>query len=106
MILSNLRSSGGAPQLATTYIVAVHVSTGGTTVEHITEVIWVNETFKSGRTTVAKIIEYIDNGHIAKVSDGKTSAIVEVVRPKGGKPYIRTTADKTKKDNLLSLPPC
>lgn len=94
------------------FIVAIRLSSNGTGVEHITEVIWVNDAFKSGRSPTSAIITFIEDAKkpgksgsgVVKVSDGKEQAVVEVVRPKVGEPYIRTTADATRRDNLLSLP--
>lgn len=85
------------------YIVAVRMAAGGTKCEHISDVIWVQANFASGRCPVATMVDFINKnpGTIA-VTDGKTKAAVEVVNAKP--PYIRSEKDASKTDNLLNLP--
>jgi len=85
------------------YVVAVHLS-GGQRREHIAEVIWVDsKSFKSGRCTTATMVDFVNKypGQ-ARVTDGNTTASVEVVNAKP--PYLRSEADPSKADNLLSIP--
>jgi hypothetical protein len=90
--------------LGTIHIAAVRLSSGGSATHHITSVVFVEPSFKGGACNTADLIKWLDQGNVAKVNDGKTAASVEVVRPQSGNPYIRTTPDKTKTDNLLSIP--
>lgn len=48
---------------------------------------------------------YIKGGQTFHVKVDRYDVRVEAYESHGGK-YIRTTPDATKKDNLLSLPPC
>ena len=87
------------------YIAAVRLAEGGTGVEHIAEVIWMSSNHASGKDSVVTVVSAVDeNPGLVKVSDGNTETDVEVVRPQGRRPYIRTTADRSKRDNLLDLP--
>jgi len=57
--------------------------------------------------TREEVIRLIDNRtDTFYVSVPAGTARVEVVRPTGRAPYIRTKPDATGKDNLLSLPQC
>ncbi len=86
------------------YIAAIHMA-GGSTHEHVSEVIWMNETsFESGKTLTAEMVKYIDDGNSVRVSDGNTRVSVGVVRERGKAPFLRTYADKKWTDNLLALP--
>lgn len=86
------------------YVVAVHLS-GGTRHEHIATVLWVNEsTMKSGISTIAGMVGFIDGKNSVMVSDGATKTSVGVVRDGSKPPYIRSYADNKWTDNLLSLP--
>jgi hypothetical protein len=85
------------------YIAAVHMA-GGTQHEHISDLIWMNQsTYKSGKSTKAEMVKFIDDGNAAKVSDGTTHATIGVVRETGKAPYLRTFADKKWTDNLLAV---
>lgn len=81
-------------------IIAVHME-GGERHEHIAEVKWVEAT-KEGQSTRAKMVEFIEGGGKAYVTDGANTVDVGVVNatPK----YIRTYADGKWTDNLLALP--
>lgn len=83
-------------------ITAVHM-VGGTQHEHIAEVKWVNrETNAIGSSTREGMVDWIEKGGQATVSDGRNTVAVGVVNatPK----YIRTHADGKWTDNLLALP--
>ena len=86
------------------YIVGVELTPGGTGVHHISKVFWVSDRFQSVIVDAAGIIDYIANGNVVKVSDGKQETVVEVIRESGRTPFIRTSADQSKRDNLLELP--
>ncbi|AUJ23130.1 DUF3892 domain-containing protein [Virgibacillus dokdonensis] len=55
--------------------------------------------------TVAEVVKWIDKNYKYYYTnvDG-SEAEIESVHPAGRDPYIRTKANKTTKDNLLSLP--
>lgn len=55
--------------------------------------------------TIEDAVRYIDTGmEYFYTTSYYTKAIVETVHPYNGKPYIRTKANNTTQDNLLSLP--
>lgn len=55
--------------------------------------------------TKAQVVERIDKGDNYYYTQSSGSrAEVETVHPEGKKPYIRTKANRSTKDNLLSLP--
>lgn len=55
--------------------------------------------------TKAQVVKYIDQGmEYFYTVGGNSKAYVETVHPVGRDPYIRTKANSTTKDNLLSLP--
>lgn len=85
------------------YITHIRLS-GGSKHEHISEVKWKNPSSgDTGQSTVGSMVDFIDNkGGEAKVTDGRNTVNVGVVN--ANPPYIRTYADKTWTDNLLSLP--
>lgn len=58
---------------------------------------------ESGEGDVAEMVDEIKQG-TSVYSDGKPKAEVEIF-VLGNREYIRTKADKTVKNNLLSLPP-
>lgn len=54
---------------------------------------------------VDDVVVYIDSGiEYFYTTSYYTKASVETVHPYAGKPYIRTKANSTTKDNLLNLP--
>lgn len=72
-----------------------------TSTEHITHVKLAGGTVE----TVAQVVGYIDRGmEYFYTTSANTKAIVETVHPFGRPAYIRTKANSTTKDNLLSLP--
>lgn len=86
-------------------ITAIHLSQGGYAHEHITDVKWTSyEDDSSGQSTKAATIDWIDKGGKAYVASATTKVPVLVIRPQGGTPYLRTYANGTWTDNLLSLP--
>ena len=84
----------------------VRLSAGGYAHEHITDLRWVSyETSKSGDSSKSTIVNWIDvEGGTAYVESGTTKVPVRVVKPSGQTPYLRTQANRTWTDNLLSLP--
>lgn len=55
--------------------------------------------------TVEQVVRYLD----AKIeyyytTSSNSKALVQAVHPTHGRPYIRTKANQTAKDNLLNLP--
>lgn len=84
------------------YVAAVHMSSGGTRHEHIAEVIWMTDRFKSGKSSTAQIVAHLrEHPRPIEVTDGTTKATVEVVEAKP--PYIRSTKDGAMSDNLLKV---
>ena len=88
----------------TIFIAAVHMD-GGTQHEHVSQLVWVAEdTYKSGVSPTADLVNFIENGNPVMVGDGTTKVAVGVVKPQYGSSYLRTYADKKWTDNLLALP--
>ena len=55
--------------------------------------------------TVEQVVRYLDrNMEYYYTTSGYSRALVEAVHPTHGMPYIRTKANRTTSDNLLSLP--
>ncbi|MGL4697093.1 DUF3892 domain-containing protein [Enterococcus larvae] len=55
--------------------------------------------------TVAQVVKYLDlNMEYFYTTSASSRALVESVHPVGRPAYIRTKANATTKDNLLSLP--
>jgi trans-aconitate methyltransferase len=87
-------------------IIGVHMSNGGSRVEHIEQV----RSQENGATTastnyVSTVVNEIDNYRVSYYTQvGSAHAEVETVHPTGLRPYIRTKADGTVNDNLLKLP--
>jgi hypothetical protein len=72
-----------------------------TSTEHITHVKLSTGIIES----VPQVVAAIERGHeYYYTTSPYTRATVEVVRPTGRPPYIRTKANQTTRDNLLSLP--
>ena len=87
------------------YITAIHMA-GGSRHEHVAEHWWLNpSTGKTGQASTAGMVDYIedDEGEV-RVGGPDGPIQVGVVHPSTGKPYLRTYADKTWTDNILSLP--
>lgn len=84
------------------YITHVRLS-GGNQHEHITDVKWRNsQDGNVGQSTRAQMVEWLQAGNHAYVTDGTRTVEVGVV--KTTPPYIRTYADGQWTDNLLALP--
>jgi catechol-2,3-dioxygenase len=84
------------------YITAVHMS-GGENHEHIASVRWRNPTDSAtGETSRGQMVDWINEGGDARVSDGRSEAQVGVVD--ATPPFIRTHADNRWTNNLLALP--
>jgi hypothetical protein len=83
-----------------TQITQVHM-VGGYQHDHIASVRW-KTGGSSGESTRAQMVEFIEGGGKAYVTDGANTAYVGVVKatPK----FIRTYADGKWTDNLLALP--
>jgi hypothetical protein len=72
-----------------------------TSTEHITDV----RLSDGAEETKAQVVKYIDQGMEYYYTQSTGSrADVETVHPTGRTPYIRTKANNTTRDNLLSLP--
>jgi hypothetical protein len=87
-------------------IIGVHMSLGGSRVEHIEQVRWQENGVGAAKTAyVSTVINEIDNYGVSYYTQvGWAHAEVETVHPAGGrKPYIRTKSDGTLNDNLLKL---
>lgn len=55
--------------------------------------------------SISQVVLYVDNNHFYYYVNSFGNQIeVETVHPNGILPYIRTKANSTTKDNLLSLP--
>jgi hypothetical protein len=87
-------------------ITEIHMESGGTTHEHISNLKWKNTTTASeGQSTRQQIVDWLDiQGNQAVVQGKTTSVFVGVIRPQSEEPYVRTYADGVWTDNLLALP--
>lgn len=85
-------------------ITHVRLSSGGTTVEHITDVKGVNDNGTGFTETVAQVVMYLKRGLKYYVSVGGNTVDVTYSTSALGREYIKTKPDSTTKDNLLSLP--
>lgn len=85
------------------YIIAIHMSAGGTGLQHIEEVRWRDPaTNDKGQNTRAQMVAWIDNGGEARVESPQGGSVkVEVVR--ANPPYLKTAPNNVTSDNLLSL---
>ncbi|MFJ7082837.1 DUF3892 domain-containing protein [Streptomyces griseus] len=86
------------------YITAIHMS-GGAKHEHIERVRWENaSTLKPGESSRQEIVRWLEESreNEARVRSGTGSVQVGVVQ--ASPPYIRTYANGSWSDNLLSLP--
>lgn len=84
----------------------IRMSVGGTLHEHITDYRWVGyEDGEEGQSTRQKLVDWIaGEGGVAYVESAASRVLVGVVNPTHGHPYLRTYANETWTDNLLSLP--
>jgi hypothetical protein len=84
------------------FVTAIHL-VGGARSEHITSVRWRDPSDNStGQSTREQMVQWINGGGEARVTDGQRQVKVGVV--KTIPPYIRTHADGVWTDNLLALP--
>ncbi len=82
------------------------MSTGGYSVEHITDVKWNEGTSTSYSSTRAEMVAFVDqNPQGSAYVQGPYSRVdVTSVHPSGRPAYIKTVPNHTGTDNLLSLP--
>lgn len=86
-------------------ITGVSLALGGGTNEHITNAQWLNtDSDVSTRSTVAQLVTYVEQGNALYVGGNDGWNAVQVVRPAGRAPYLRSVKDNTPTDNLLYLP--
>jgi hypothetical protein len=84
------------------HVAAVHMSPGGSKHEHIADVIWVDDKFASGESTVSAVIDFLrKNPGQIRVSSTSSTATVQVVE--ATRPYIRSIKDGSVSDNLLTI---
>jgi hypothetical protein len=84
------------------YVTAIHLE-GDERHEHIASVRWHNPADgASDQSTREQMIDWINSGGDARVTDGIREVSVRVVN--GDRPYLRTWADDVFTDNLLALP--
>jgi hypothetical protein len=82
------------------YITHIRLA-GGTRHEHITHLAW-KEGTKTGESTRAELVQWVNGGGDARVQSTPKDVKVEVVN--ATPPYLRTVANGTYTDNLLYLP--
>ncbi|WP_182378661.1 DUF3892 domain-containing protein [Nocardioides sp. WS12] len=86
-------------------ITHVRLSSGGSTHEHITDYKWRSDSDGSvGSSDKPTMVKWVDDGGVAYVGSAANKVNVGVVRPTQGQPYLRTHADGSWTNNLLSLP--
>ena len=85
----------------------VRFSSTSRTHETITHYKWTNlQDSSTDSSTKATMVDWIDNKKgRAVVGTGSAQVEVGVVHPASGLPYLRTYADGSWSNNLLSLPP-
>lgn len=79
------------------------MSTGGYSVEHITDVKYTN-TNGSHQATVPQVVSWLKSGFKFRVVRDGFEIAVTYSTSASGREYIKTKPDSTTKDNLLSLP--
>ena len=73
--------------------------------EHITDYRWtVRESGEQGQSDKATLVAWVDAGNLAYVEVGGSRVQVGVVKRAGTPWFLRTYANETYTDNLLSLP--
>ena len=79
---------------------------GGTSHEHITDVLWRNEATSTGLCPLRAVVDWLSvtSDNKAVVADGSRWVQVAVVRPTDQPPFIRAQADGVWTDDLLALP--
>ena len=86
-------------------ITAVHMSDNGSAHEHISELAW--KDYGSGATDTSSrsdLVRWISDNGKAFVESASSKVPVGVIQPAVGMPHLRTYADETWTDGLLSLP--
>lgn len=76
--------------------------------EAITHLGWINEqTRASGTSTLAEIVQFLEQGGSAYVKDryGNIASLIVQTSQHGHK-YVKTVPDGRMTDNLLTLPEC
>ena len=90
----------------TIQVIAIRMNHPATHPQHISQVKYVNRVDATvGTSTVAQVVEFLappQPGYADCVSNGGLRTEVEVVH--ASPPYIRSRADGSTTDNLLSLP--
>lgn len=101
---SVLTSEGRATLGTMIYITHIRLSSGSAGHEHITTFRWRNpQTDEAGVSNKAEMVKWVRGGGVARVRDSHGNEVgVGVVE--ADPPYLRTFADETWTDNLLSLP--
>ena len=88
-------------------IEVTHVRFGGQqrTYEAIAHYKWRNrENGTTNSSAKPALVAAVDGGTLAYVGSGAQQVRVVAVHPLGSLPYLRTSADQTGSNNLLSLP--
>lgn len=104
-LVAAMKTSPNSKRDALIYITEVHLSSGGTSNEHIVAVKWRNpQTGATGASTREEMVNWIksETGDARVRDEGGEEARVGVVE--ANPPYIRTYADGLWNDNLLALP--
>jgi hypothetical protein len=82
----------------------IRMSSGGSSVEHITDIKCVNEGGTVYQETVSQVVGYLKKEMSYYVSVAGYKIDVTYSTSALGREYIKTKPDGTQKDNLLSLP--
>jgi hypothetical protein len=85
------------------YITHVHMGRGGTSVEHIEELMYQQpDGMGVGKVTVQDLVLWLQNGNRAYVAGPPKVEVV--VDSRNGRYWVTTAPDATTTNNLLSLP--
>jgi hypothetical protein len=85
-------------------VTSIRMSSGGSSLEHITDIKCVNEAGTVYQETVAQVVGFLKGKMNYYVSVGNYKVEVTHSTSALGREYIKTKPDATQKDNLLSLP--
>ena len=86
-------------------ITRVSLMANGSTHQHITHVLWLDtDNGKTSRPATGLMVRFADEGNTLYVGGQDGWQQVQVVRPVGHDPYLRSVRDDTYTDNLLYLP--
>lgn len=83
------------------YITHVRFGGDGTSPQDIIMLRWREA---MGDTNVADMIEWIENGGIAKIADGSAEHQLTVVREAGKQPYLAAVAGGAPTNKIVELP--